>query len=120
LNFLNIRIFNQILIVRLINFEFNGRNALQNTASSGGAFFPHQRALQNATSGGEKSVARAPAVCSAPKRRYSAPRYTAPVGDALNDAESFHQIYDRGTPKFQQCRDIKHTRTVQTHEDTNA
>jgi hypothetical protein len=54
LNFLNIRIFDQILIVRLINFEINGRNALQNTASGGGAFFPHQRALQNAASGGGK------------------------------------------------------------------
>jgi hypothetical protein len=30
------------------------RRALQNTASGGGAFFPHQRALQNEATDGEK------------------------------------------------------------------
>nr|XP_051196799.1 ethylene-responsive transcription factor ERF055-like [Lolium perenne] len=57
--------------------------ALQNRASGGGAFFRTSVRCKMEHPAGENSVSRAPAVYSAAKRRFSAPAFCAPIGDAL-------------------------------------
>jgi hypothetical protein len=78
-----IRIFDQIFIIRLIIFEKTVETRCKIQPPAEVLFSRTNARCKIQPPAGEKSVSRAPAVCSAPKRRFSAPRFSAPVGDAL-------------------------------------
>jgi hypothetical protein len=62
---------------------FASRCTLQNGASGGGVFLPRHCTLQNGASDGQISAQHAPSVYSATKSWFSAPIFSASVGDVL-------------------------------------
>jgi hypothetical protein len=75
-----IRIFDQIFIVRLINFEKTVETRCKIQPPAEVLFSRTNARCKIQPPAGENSVSRAPTICSAPKRRFS-----APVGDAVRE-----------------------------------